>query len=84
MCYLLVEKIDENECFIWSVCTGLEYRSRGCVTKLFKKVFNLFNLKKFSLYVRKNNETALHLYKKLGFVIDPNYIDHDIYKMSKN
>jgi len=87
MCYLLVEPRNKEECFIWSVCTGLEYRSRGCIQTLFKKAFAFFkikNFKKFSLLVRKNNEVAINLYKKLGFVSDPYYLDFEHYKMSKD
>jgi ribosomal protein S18 acetylase RimI-like enzyme len=85
MCYLLVEPINNYECFIWSICTGLKYRSRGCIQTLLNKVFLYFShYKKFSLYVNKQNEPALHLYKKMGFVIDPTYNENpDNYKMSK-
>ena len=87
MCYLLVEPINYTECFIWSVCTGLDYRSRGCIQTLFKRVFSYLGLHgflKIGLYVSKQNKNAINLYKKMGFSIDQQYIHLDNFRMYKN
>lgn len=77
ICYLLAE-LKQSECMIWNVCTNSQYRSIGCMTSLFQQLFHLFpRYKKFSLYVRKSNNDAINLYKKMGFkIVKTNGYDH--------
>jgi len=80
-CYLLAEPLID-ECMIWAVCTGLKYRSQGCIKTLFKKLFKYFHrYRKFSLYVYKSNKVVIKIYKKMGFKIVGEYMGN-AWKMS--
>lgn len=50
-----------------------EYRNKGIGTELFKQALDWAktnNIHRVSLYVREDNDNAIALYKKMGFVIE--------------
>jgi len=59
-----------DEGYIASVCVKENYRNKGIATALFEKCFSFAKENKLSfisLEVRKSNENAINLYKKLNF-----------------
>lgn len=64
----LVDKGDRFE--IWSLGVAERYQNKGYGTKMLTEFLAQFNSDKpLVLYVYKVNETAIRLYKKVGFVI---------------
>lgn len=64
----LYRKQDRYE--IWSLSIKYEYRNKGYATQMLTEFLSTFKSKKsLVLYVAKGNEVAIHLYKKVGFVI---------------
>ncbi len=65
---------------IGGVYTKPEYRNQGISTYLMEYLLNEIHLSKKNavLYVKKENDPALSLYKKLGFKIIDNYSAHYI------
>ena len=63
--------IDFDDCNIWSVKTIEEYRRKGYCYELLKFVLSCNN--EWFLFVYPDNESAIQLYKKLGFT----FIEHE-------
>lgn len=62
-----------NEGHITNIAVSNAYRKRGICTKIIEEFVKIANLKEMigiTLEVRKSNESALRLYKKLGFLLE--------------
>lgn len=71
---------------IWNVCTGEYFRRQGfgefLIQKLQKWWKNRYPDQPLILYVYKTNDAAIALYKKLGFKINPKYVEEpDTFQM---
>lgn len=77
-----VTEYEDSVC-ISSVYTDKRYRRQGFATRLIKSVISKYKGKKIMLHVYGENENAVSLYKKLGFIVVESvytYIsDPDIY-----
>lgn len=65
------EKVNE----IWSVRIFEEFQRKGYATLMLKRIIKKYkgNVLPLVLYVAKDNDIAMHLYKKLGFEIIGKY-----------
>ena len=78
ICFCLINREGEsfNEGYISLICVKENYRHKGlgykimeyCIDKAKKEDVN-----KFFLHVSQNNEYAINLYKKLGFIVQKSY-----------
>lgn len=64
--------IKDNHIFLDEIYIEKEYRNLGIGTNLIKKEIENANLTKMNLklWVYKDNEKAVNLYKRLGFIIE--------------
>ena len=60
---------------IWSVKIFEEFQRKGYATLMLKRIIKKYkgNVTPLRLYVYKDNDIAIHLYKKLGFEIIGEY-----------
>lgn len=63
---------------IWNLSTIPEQQCKGNAEKMLREFLEQFDFSKpLSLYVRKENTVAIHLYEKIGFKIVGNYYGGD-------
>ena len=80
--FKLYRKKDRYE--IWSLSVDIAHRQKGYATQMLTEFLSIFKSKKpLVLYVYKDNEIAIRLYKKVGFVI-VNESAKYIYQMQYN
>ena len=78
ICFCLINREGEafDEGYISLVCVKENYRNKGLGYKIMKYCIDKAKndgVNKFFLHVSQNNEYAIKLYKKLGFVINKSY-----------
>lgn len=59
----------EDSICISGVCTDKKWRRQGYATRLIRGIISKFSGKEIMLHVYGENESAVSLYKKLGFII---------------
>jgi len=80
--FTVIEEVDCTELLILKVFK--RFRDKGYGSKIIQEVVNQFHKKTISLYVRRENKIAIHLYFKHGFWFDNTYKDENKYKMVYN
>ena len=78
ICFCLINREGEsfNEGYLFSICVKENYRHKGLGYKLMKYcIDNAKNkgVNKFFLHVSQNNENAVKLYNKLGFIVSKSF-----------
>ena len=78
ICFCLINREGEefDEVYIYLVCIKENYINKGSGYKVMKYCINNAKndgVNKFFLHVSQNNEYAIKLYKKLGFIINKSY-----------
>ena len=78
ICFYLINREGEafNEGYISLICVKEKYRHKGLGYKIMKYCMDKAKnegVNKFYLHVPQNNEYAINLYKKLGFIIKKSY-----------
>ena len=68
ICSCIVNEYDESVC-ISDVFTDEDHRRKGYATILINNIISVFGEKSIMLHVFGENEGAISLYKKLGFVV---------------
>ena len=77
ICFCLIQREGFNNGYIFLICVKTDYQHKGLGYKLLNYCIN--NAKKqqgirqFFLHVSINNEPAINLYKKCGFIIKKKY-----------
>lgn len=56
-----------DRCEIIDIFTIDNFRKKGIATKLINEIVNDYDVNNITLEVNSNNESAINLYKKLGF-----------------
>lgn len=65
-----------DETSIWSVCIKPEYQGLGFGTQMMRELVELYGkTQNLILHVYKDNEAAIHVYEKAGFVITEEYFE---------
>lgn len=81
---LEVKEARDDEMYIDSVVTFDKYRGQGIATQLLKYLLDSKNDRPWGLICEVENEKALNLYLKMGFIKDEivNLYGHDYYHMT--
>lgn len=72
VCSAIINYIDDNFAKLSSVSTSICYRRQGHAQKLLNDILNDEELNGKEIYLLCENETALRLYKKIGFSVNNN------------
>ena len=85
---ILIEKENYDCIILWSVKIYEEYQNQGFGKQMLKETLEyittkLCNTRKIGLFVYRDNEIAIALYKKLGFTILEEYSHPNDYFMEK-
>ncbi|QVK16828.1 GNAT family N-acetyltransferase [Mycoplasmatota bacterium] len=73
--FIIIHDIKTNQCFIRNIGIAKEYQGMKLGQQLLKKALlqaKNEGCKKCFLWVSRENHSAIHLYEKVGFVIDKN------------
>ena len=63
--------INQKVAFLYNVGVNPQFRHQGWGTKMLSELFKTLPKYEFYLFVRQDNQIAIHMYQQLGFIPSP-------------